>query len=126
MTTRMRKGNTPLKTEEKKLLFILEESIPKDQTGRKKYVADIAFFYASIFKSKLQHFIGLQLEELAKIGRAEKENDLFRSNINCFRLIDTWMEKMHNEHVGNVQVIRNSLDDDKQFINKIKETYNEN
>ena len=85
--------------EEKKLLFILEESIPFAQNERKKYVSDIALFYQTIFKSKLQHFIGLQLEELAQIGRTELGNNVIRANINCFRLVDTWMEKMTNEHV---------------------------
>lgn len=105
--------------EEKKLLFILEESIPFAQNERKKYVSDIALFYQTIFKSKLQHFIGLQLEELAQIGRTELGNNVIRANINCFRLVDTWMEKMTNEHVGNLESIRESFNEGEDFINKL-------
>jgi hypothetical protein len=109
-----------------KLVFVLEESIPKKQEDRKKYMADIAFFYASIFKEKLQHFIGEQLNELAQIGRTETLNNIIRSNINAFRLIQEWMEEKTNEHIGNIEEIRNGLDDDKEFISKIKKDYGEN
>jgi len=45
------KRNTPAQKKiDEKLLFILEEAIPKSQTERKRYVADCAFFYATIFK----------------------------------------------------------------------------
>lgn len=108
---------------DKRLLFILDEAIPVEQTERKKYVSDIAFFYASIFKEKLKHFIGLQMEELAQIGRTELGNNIIRSNISCFRLIDEWMEKMTNEHMGNIENIRSTLDNDKDFINKVKKDY---
>jgi hypothetical protein len=49
-----------------------------------------------------------------------------RSNINCFRLIDEWMQKMSNEHVGNIEEIRNRFKDNESFINNLKETYGEN
>lgn len=110
-------------TEDKKLLFILKESIPFSQSERKKYVSDIALFYQSIFKKKIEHFIGLQLEELAQIGRTELGNNIIRANINCFRLIDTWMEKMTNEHVGNLESIRKSLDEGEDFINKLQKEH---
>lgn len=106
-----------------KLIFSMENSVPTEQTARKKYVADVAFFYGTIFKKQIQHMIGLQLEELAQIGRTELGNNIIRSNINCFRIIDEWMEEKTNEHFGNLEQIRESFVDDKDFISKIKETY---
>lgn len=117
------KGQTPLKQNNKELLFTLEESIPKEQTERKKYVSDIAFFYATIFKKKLEHFIGLQLLELSQIGRTEENYKIIRANINCFRLIQEWMEEITNEHMGNLNEVRNSFDDGKDFLEKIKIEY---
>lgn len=125
MTTK-RKGKTPLQTRKEMnedFLHMLEESVPTSQNERRKYVADIAFFYATVFQKKLKHFIGLQLEELAQIGRSELGNDIIRSNINCFRLIDEWMQKKTNEHAGNMQDIRNSFSNEKDFIKEIKKTY---
>jgi len=106
-----------------KLIFALEDSVPKIPTERKKYVADIHFFYATIFKNKIKHFIGMQLEELAQVGRSELGSNILRSNINCFRLIQEWFERMSNEHMGDVEEINNSLDSNKDFINKLKKTY---
>jgi len=130
MTTKKGEGKTQLnknkETQEKKLLFLLNESIPIGNTERKKYVSDISYFYASIFKDKLQHFIGLQLVELARVGQTELMTQTIRSNINCFRLIDEWMQKMSNEHVGNIEEIRNRFKDNESFINNLKETYGEN
>jgi len=109
-----------------KLIFSLEDSIPKAQSNRKRYVGDIALFYQSIFKEKLKHFIGDQLEELAQIGRTELSSNIIRSNINCFRLIGDWMELKTNEHIGNVEEMRGRSDTDKDFINNMKTTYGEN
>jgi len=109
-----------------KLIFSLEDSIPKAQSNRKRYVGDIALFYQSIFKEKLKHFIGDQLEELAQIGRTELSSNIIRSNINCFRLIGDWMELKTNEHIGNVEEMRGHSDTDKDFINNMKTTYGEN
>jgi len=103
------------------LEFLLQESIPQEQTDRKKYVSDIAFFYATIFKKKLQHFTGMQLEELSRIGRTEVADDIIRSNINCFRLIDEWMNIMSIEHFGDLEEIRESYEDDQVFIKDIKD-----
>lgn len=119
----VREKPSQIKKEEKRIEFILEESIPKEQVARKKYVADIAFFYSTIFKSKLKHFIGMQLEALATEGRPVVNDQFIRSSISVFRLIDEWMEERTNEHIGNVNSIRNSLEDDKEFINKIKKDY---
>lgn len=106
-----------------KLVFLLEESVPKDQQERKKYVGDIAFFHGSVFRNKIQHFIGMQLEELAKIGRPEILDNIIRSNISCFRIIGEWFEEKTNEHLGNLENIRSSFQDDKEFINNIKDKY---
>lgn len=103
--------------------FMLEESIPKEQNDRKKYVSDIAGFYTIVFKKKLEHFIGLQMKELALIGRDDKLNDIIRSNINCFRLIDEWCLEKTNEHLGNLEEMRASFDDDKDFISNFKKIY---
>lgn len=105
------------------LIFTLDESIPVEQQARKKYVSELAFFYHSSFKKKLQHLIGLQLEELAQIGRTERGSDIIRSNINCFRLIDDWMQDKANEHVGNLNGIRDSFKGDENIINELKEKY---
>jgi hypothetical protein len=111
---------------DERLLFILEEEIPRSQTERKKYVGDVAFFYATIFKKKLEHFIGTQLEELAQIGRSEEGNNIIRANINAFRLIDDWMKLMTSEHQGNLNEIRNSFDDTGKIIKELNKTYGEN
>jgi len=105
------------------LIFTLDDGLPKEQRERKKFVADIAYFYNSAFKKKLQHFIGLQLEELAQIGRTELGSNIIRSNINCFRLIDDWMKDKSNEHVGNMEEIRESFKGDENIINELKEKY---
>jgi len=125
-TTQLQKEIKELKEQlelKNKLVFMLDESIPKEQSERKKYVADVAFFYGSVFKKKIQEFIGSQLEELAQIGRTELGNNIIRSNINCFRLIDEWMEKMSNEHFGNLEEIRSSFKNNEEFISKIKQEY---
>lgn len=109
-----------------KLLVLFNEPYPMGETEQKKYVADIALFYQTVFKDKLKHFIGLQLEELAQIGRTELGNNILRSNISCFRLIDDWMESKTNEHIGNVENARQRLQNDEEFINNIKEKYGEN
>ena len=103
--------------------FLLDEAIPKGETDRKKYMADCAMFYAMIFKDKLKHFIGLQMEELSKFGRSREAEDFFRANINCFRLIDEWMDKNTKEHFGNLEELRNNFEDNDEFISKFKETY---
>lgn len=109
-----------------KFVFVLEDSIPKNETERKKYVGDIALFYTSVFKEKIKHFIGNQLEELAQIGRTELGSNIIRSNINCFRLIDEWMKQKTNEHIANVENIRQRFDTNEEFINNMKTTYGEN
>lgn len=117
-------GRTEPKTKDKeRITFLLEESIPKAQQERKKYVSDIAFFYSTIFKDKLKHFIGLQLEALATEGRPVVSDQFLRSSISVFRLIDEWMIKMTNEHVGNVENIRSSLDTNEKFIRDFKDKY---
>lgn len=126
MTTKKSEGTTQLKQNTKQLLFMLEEAIPVEQVARREYTSDIAFFYAKHFKKKLQHFIGLQLEELSQIGRSEVMNDMIRSNINCFRLIDEWMDKMTKEHLGDLQEVRNSFKDGDTLSRELKETYAKN
>ncbi len=106
-----------------KLLFLLDEATPKDQVDRKKYMADCAFFYNVVFKKKLQHFIGMQLEELARIPHSPLGDDIIRSNVNCFRLIDEWFISRSNEHFGNLEEIRSSFQDDDKFIKDVKKKY---
>ena len=123
--TKKSNGTTELKERKKqdeKLVFLLEESIPVESNARKKYAAEIALFYNSVFEKKLKHFIGEQLVELALVGNTELMSNILRSNINCFRLIDTWMKKMTNEHLGNLEEMRNGFTGD-ELTNKIKETY---
>ena len=107
------KGKTPvqkeIQKESKALTFILQETIPISQNERRKYCADISIFYSAIFKSKLQHLIGLQFQELAQIGRTELSTNIIRANINCFNLIDDWMQLMTNEHLGNLEEARNAF-----------------
>lgn len=117
------KGKTQEQQEiDKKLIFTLDESIPTSQNERKKYMSDIALF-SSIFRPKIGHFIGLQLLELAQIGRTEIGDNIIRSNINCFRLIDEWLEKRSNEHFGNLEQTRQSFDEGKELIDELKKKY---
>lgn len=106
--------------------FLLDEAIPKGETQRKRYMADISLFYSTIFKEKLKHFIGMQMEELSRFGRSREGDDFIRASINVFRLIDEWMLKRTNEHLGNLEELRNKVSDDKEFINKFKTIYGEN
>lgn len=122
----MKKGERktqPTIKDKERITFLLEESIPKSQQERKKYMADCAFFYNVVFKDKLKHFIGMQLEALAQEGRPVVSDQFLRSSISVFRLIDEWFLKMESEHIGNINEIRNSLDDNKIIINKMNETY---
>lgn len=105
---------------------LLDEAIPKGETERKRYMADISLFYATIFKEKLKHFIGLQMVELSWLGRSEKEYDTIRSNINCFHLINDWMAERTNEHLGNLEELRKKFKDDDEFISNFRNTYGEN
>lgn len=106
-----------------KFLFMLEESIPVEGNARKRYVADIALFYHSVFKNKLQHFIGEQMVELSKIGQSELMTNIIRSNINAFHLIDTWMLQRQNEHLGNLEQMRQAFGTEDQFTEEFKKTY---
>lgn len=106
--------------------FLLDEAIPKGETQRKRYMADISLFYSTIFKEKLKHFIGEQMEELSRFGRSREGDDFIRASINVFRLIDEWMLKRTNEHLGNLEELRSKVSDDKEFINKFKTIYGEN
>jgi hypothetical protein len=120
------KGLPQLKNKiQKDFLMMLDEAIPVAQNERKKYVSDIALFYQSVFKKKLQHFIGLQLLELAQIGRTELGTNIIRSNISCLRIIDEWFEERSNEHFGNLEEIRDSLSDGDLIINDLKKKYGE-
>lgn len=106
--------------------FLLDEAIPEGETQRKRYMADISLFYSTTFKKKLEHFIGMQMEELSKFGRSEKGDDFIRASISVFRLINEWMELRTNEHLGNLEEMRAKFADDKEFINNFKQTYGEN
>jgi len=122
------KGKTPIEQQKiyTKFSFMLDEAIPSNPTERKKYMSDCSFFYATVFKKKLQHFIGMQLEELSQLGRSEVGNNIIRSNINCFRLIDEWFKTNANEHLGNLEEIRNSLGEGEKLADKLKKIYGEN
>jgi len=119
-------GNPQTKQEENRISFLLKEAIPVSQIDRKKYVSDITFFYSTIFKKKLEHFIGEELFELSIRGRTEAHYNMIRANINSFTQINTWMEKMTNEHFGNLEEIRNSFEDNNKIINNIKNKYGNN
>lgn len=120
----LQKRKIELLEEPRKEIFALfNEAIPKEQNGRKKYMGDVALFYSTIFKDKLRSFIGDQLNELGKIGRSERGEDLLRSNVSCFRLIDEWMEKCTSEYMGDLEDLRNRSSDNKEFSNNLKKTY---
>lgn len=116
-------GNSEQREIDENFTFMLNEAIPVSQGERKKYVSDIALFYNTVFKKKLKHFKGLQLEELAQIGRTELGSNIIRSNINCFELIGEWMETMSNEHVGNLEQMRQSFDEGNDIIKDLKDKY---
>lgn len=111
--------------ENKSIGFLLDESIPEGETKRKRYMADISLFYGTIFREKLKHFIGMQMEELSKFGRSKEGDDFIRASISVFRLINEWMELRTNEHLGNLEEMRSKFGDDKEFINNFKKTYGE-
>ena len=115
-----------LREQKTNINFLLEEAIPIIENERKRYLGDIALFYSTTFKNKLKHFIGMQMDSLSQFGRSEKDNDIIKANINAFRLIDEWMLKKTNEHLGNLQEMREMFADDKDFINNFKNTYGEN
>ena len=106
------------------LKITFESVIPKSQGDRKRFVADCTFFYITVFKKQLEYFRGEQLLELAKIGRTEELNNIIRANINCFNLIDTFFEKMQNEHESNLTEIRDSFRQGDEVINSLKKKYN--
>lgn len=110
----------------KSISFLLDETIPIEENQRKIYMADISLFYEKIFKNKLKHFIGSQMSELAQFGRSEKWSDFLKASINVFRIIDEWMELRTNEHLGDLEEMRNRFQDDKEFINNFNKTYGEN
>lgn len=106
--------------------FLLDEAIPKGETQRKRYMADISLFYSTIFKEKLKHFIGEQMEELSRFGRSREGDDFIRASISVFRLIDEWMLVRTNEHLGNLEELRSKVKDNNEFISKFKTIYGEN
>jgi len=118
-----KRSNEKLELQRKEIEFLFEEAIPKGESQRRQYMADCALFYSSVFKDKLKHFIGMQMEELAQVGRIEQMNDFIRANINCFRLIEEWFEKNTAEHFGNLEELRSTSSDDTEFINKFKKDY---
>lgn len=119
------KGKTPIEQKEieSKLSFMLDEAIPTSQSERKRYMSDCAFFYATVFKDKLKHFIGMQLEELALIGRTEQGTNNIRAHISAFRLIDEWFKTNTSEHLGNLEEIRKNLGECEKLSDKIKKLY---
>lgn len=127
-TTQLKKRIKELEEQlgiKEQLIFTLNESIPEEQNERKKYMADITLFYNVAFRKKIPHFIGLQLEELAQIGRTEYSSNIIRANINCFRILDDWFKERVNEHLGNMEGMRNSFDRDNQVITELKDKYNQ-
>lgn len=100
-----------------------EDSIPKDQTGRKNYVSQIAAFYGVIFKEQLRTMVGQQLQMLSRVGLTKQEEDIFRSNINCLHLINEWCEERTNEHLGNLQNLREQLEDSSDITSEIRDKY---
>ncbi len=105
-----------------KIKYTLTESIPKAEQERKKYMSDIAAFYAIVFKKKLESMIGSQYQALALLGKTDREYDQFRMNINCF-LIEEWFEDCTNEHLGDLEEMRKAAGNNDDFISNMKETY---
>lgn len=120
------KENNSLKNDRGKnreFLHMLDESIPKEEIARKKYMGDVTAFHQLAFKEKLKHFISMQYEELGRLGHTDKEYELYRSNINCFFLIDEWMLKCTREHLGDLATMRQKAVSDDEFITKMKDLY---
>lgn len=107
----------------KELEFLFEDSIPKEEKAQKEYVTDVAFFYQKILKEKIRHFIGLQMEQIAQFGRSEKESEFYRSNINCFRLMDEWCERLVNHHVADLEEAKEAQEDNETFIKNLKDKH---
>lgn len=107
----------------KKFESMLEENIPKEKNKRIAYMGDVALFYQKIFKNKIAHFITLQKDMLAVIGLTEAEYSLYRSNINCFHLIDDWMRKCDIEYSSEMEIksrMASGESENIDFINNIK------
>lgn len=102
---------------------MLTEAIPMSATERRKYVSDIALFYSTIFKNKIPHFITLQQEALSQVGRSEREYDIYRSNINCFYLIDDWMQERTNEHFGDLEESRINAINGEELVDNLRTKY---
>ena len=105
------------------VIEMLKENIPIQGLAREKYVADISIFYVSIFKDKITHFISLQKEALSQMGRPDREYEIYRSNINCFLLIDDWMQTLTNEHLGDLEEKRSAAELASEFVGELKVKY---
>lgn len=104
--------------------YDIKSDIPEETNARRGYMSDVTLFYSKIFKKKINHMISLQKDALAIIGKKEQEYDLYRSNINCFSLIDDWMRECEVEHFQNVQIKRDFVEDNSTLeVDNIKNKY---
>lgn len=103
-------------SEEKRFKELAEELIPKEANARRNYMSDIALFYEKIMKDKIRHWISMQKEELSLVGRTPEQYEFFRACINCFRLIDDWLERCEREHLSNLHEKRQSFDEGSALI----------
>lgn len=105
----------------------LIDSVPLSANGRREYMARVAVFYSSIFKSQLEKMVAEQQTELAKFGYPERLSDFYRANINALNLISDWFEGCVAEHVGDIEEARRSEEEivTDEGINRLKEIVKE-
>lgn len=102
---------------------LLKAAMPMEQGARKNFVSQVALFYTTAFKDKLAEMVGDQMKVLSKIGLTNQEENILRSNINCLNLINDWCNELTNEHLGDIQMARNGLEDTFDITSEIKDKY---
>jgi hypothetical protein len=78
------------------------EPVPKDETGRREYMAQVAGLYEGALKGKLQHLHLQFRNQTGMFPLTERETDFFRACINVVGLLMDWGEECTNEYHSNI------------------------
>lgn len=124
---RLRAEVSMLKAEYRKRDSIIQEldkTLPENPDERRNRLAQATGLYGAGFDKQIKQMIADQQAELARFGHTEREQDFFRSNINCLYLIEDWFKKAVAEHFGNLEEIRRrSVENDTSDINTLIKKY---
>ena len=126
---KLKKENQELRDELlARTLFIkqFDSSLPNDYEKRKAACLNIHTIYQMTLKKQLANMIAEQAETLALIGTSEKLSDIYRSNINCLRLIDEWFESRSNEYLAMINEGSQELENQSDFISGLVTKYGNN